>query len=206
MNLSKNLSRRTLLVAVLAGFVLLSAFLFYTTPKSPIQNSSAPLTANTAAVYKQEGASFGLPVRLKVPNIGVDAAVEQVGFTPDGAMDVPKGPADVAWFDPGPHPGDSGSAVIAGHEGWKDGIRAAFDNLYKLQKGDKIYVEDGKGATTTFVVREMRTYSASQDFSDVFRSTDGGAHLNLITCAGVWNKAQKSYADRLVVFTDKEIE
>ena len=49
-------------------------------------------------------------------------AVEDVGLTPGGAMDVPKGPSDVAWFDLGPRPGEVGSAVIAGHEGWKDNI------------------------------------------------------------------------------------
>jgi hypothetical protein len=37
----------------------------------------------------------------------------------------------------------------------------------------------------------------------VFASNDGGAHLNLITCAGEWNKGKKSYSERLVVFADK---
>jgi LPXTG-site transpeptidase (sortase) family protein len=119
---------------------------------------------------------------------------------------VPKGPTNAAWFDFGPRPGDSGSAVIVGHEGWKDGIAAVFDDLYKLHTGDRVYVEDGRGTITAFVVREVRTYDQNGDASDVFGLNDGKAHLNLITCEGVWNKTQKSYSNRLVVFTDKEIE
>jgi len=67
-----------------------------------------------------------------IPSINIDAAIEYVGLTSNGAMAVPKGPNDVGWFELGPRPGDIGSAVIAGHDGWKDGIPAVFDNLSKL--------------------------------------------------------------------------
>ncbi len=97
-----------------------------------------------------------LPVRLEIPEIHVDAFVEYLALTPTGAMDVPKGPDDVAWFDLGPRPGSTGSAVIAGHEGWKDNVPAVFDDLYKLKVGDQIYVEDGVGSTTIFVVKNFR--------------------------------------------------
>ena len=126
------------------------------------------------------------------------------GLTTEGAMAVPAGPTSTAWFDLGPRPGESGSAVIAGHEGWKDGIAAVFDNLYKLQKGDKVYVEDEKGVTATFIVRGIQVYSQNGDAALVFGSNDGKAHLNLITCEGDWNAIQKSYSNRLVVFTDME--
>ena len=143
-------------------------------------------------------------MRLKIPSIRVDTAVEHAGLTTQGAMIAPKGPASTSWFDLGPRPGEIGSAVIAGHYGWKNGRRAVFDNLYKLKKGDKLSVEDEKGIITTFVVREIRKYDPKANASSVFSSSDGRAHLNLITCGGVWNKAKKSYSDRLVVFTDKE--
>lgn len=115
-------------------------------------------------------------------------------------MAAPKDPDDVAWYDPGTRPGEIGSAVIAGHYGWKNGIQAVFDNLYTLRKGDILYVEDEKGVVTTFIVREIRTYDKNENASDVFFSSDGKAHLNLVTCKGVWNKDQESYSERLVVF------
>lgn len=144
----------------------------------------------------------GLPIRLKIPKIKLDSSVKYVGLTPDGAMDVPKNPADAGWFNLGPRPGDNGAAVIDGHFGFKKG--SVFDNLYKLGKGDKIYVEDEKGTIITFVVHEILRYDPKADASAVFGLSDDKSHLNLITCEGIWNKVTKNYSQRLVVFTDKE--
>lgn len=146
----------------------------------------------------------GLPTQLKIPTIGVDALVEGVGVTINGEMDVPKGPTTTAWFNLGPRPGEEGSAAISGHFGWKNGIAAVFDNLHNLKAGDKIYVENDMGTSTVFVVREVHLYDQNADATNVFSSNDGKVHLNLITCEGVWNKEQKSYSNRLVVFADKE--
>jgi LPXTG-site transpeptidase (sortase) family protein len=207
----KILSKRTLLIVVLFEFILFAALLLYFIPKNSIRGGSALLVENVAALENQKQTNVGLPdspvgepMRLKIPKIDVDSTVIPVGLTPDGAMDVPKGPAEVAWFNFGPRPGENGSAVIAGHYSWKNNIPAVFDNLHKLNKGDKIYIEDEKGTNNIFVVREIRIYGKNADASDVFASSDSGAHLNLVTCTGIWNKAEKMYSDRLVVFTDKE--
>lgn len=146
----------------------------------------------------------GLPVRLKIPGIKVDAAIEYVGLTPDGAMDVPKKRDNAAWFEAGQLPGDIGTAVIAGHYGRQYGKGSVFDNLHKLRKGDKVFVEDDKGASIVFVVRESRRFAAAANATDVFGSDDEGVHLNLVTCEGVWDNALGGYPKRLVVFTDKE--
>ncbi len=150
-----------------------------------------------------EEARSGIPINLKIPSINVDAAIEQVGTTPDGAMDVPKEPENVAWFNLGPRPRENGSSVIAGHSGYKDNKPAVFDSLYKLQQGDKIYIEDEFGATTIFVVRESRRYDPKADATSVFSSYDGLSHLNFITCTGAWNEKERTHSDRLVVFSDK---
>lgn len=149
-------------------------------------------------------ASVDTSLRLKIPGINVDASVVGVGLTPEGEMDVPNNGDDVGWFKLGTKVGYRGSAVIAGHSRWESGDRSVFSDLYKLQSGDKIYFEDKEGAITTFVVRESRNYDPSADASEVFSSDDGIAHLNLITCEGVWDPVAESYSQRLVVFTDKE--
>jgi len=201
---SKILLKRTLLIVAPLGFVLFAANLLNFSPKNLTQGSSASLVENVATPSNQKQASVGLPVSLKIPVIGVDSAVIPVGFTSDGAMDVPKGPTEVAWFNLGPRPGESGSAVIAGHYGWKKNIPAVFDNLHKLRKGDKVFIEDEKGLAAAFVVREIRTYGKDEAAPDVFGSSDSKAHLNLVTCTGDWNKEEKTRSERLVVFTDKE--
>jgi hypothetical protein len=55
------------------------------------------------------------------------------------------------------------------------------------------------------VVREIKKYDLSADTKDVFVSNDGKSHLNLITCAGIWNPILGTHSKRLVIFADKEI-
>ncbi|MDO8600683.1 MAG: class F sortase [bacterium] len=205
--------RRILFIVAPAGFVLfLALFLDFLPQDSNLAalstgqaQSGSVLSENTVALPKQEHESFGLPVRLKIPRINVDAPIEHVGLAPDGAMDVPKERVNVAWFNLGPRPGEGGSAVIAGHFGWrKDKEASVFDNLHTLRRGDKIYIEDEKGEIISFVVRESRRYNPNADASGVFGSYDGKSHLNLITCEGVWDRVSKTYSKRLVVFTDRE--
>ena len=201
---SKILLKRKLLIVILSILFLSLITLLYFNLRNSTHGSSMSISEQGKINILADQSSFGLPVRLKIPKISVNATVEYVGLTPDKAMDVPQGPDNVAWFYLGPRPGENGTAVIDGHFGWKNKIPAVFDDLYKLQKGDKIFVEDEKGITTTFIVRESRKYDSNADASNVFISNDGLSHLNLISCTGVWNPIEKSRANRLVVFADKE--
>ncbi len=164
-----------------------------------------PLSNNSSDYPEKEEVEYGLPKHLNIPKIKVDAIIEQVGLTADQLMGVPKEIANAAWFNLGPRPGENGTAVIDGHFGWR-GKLAVFDDLYKLERGDKVYVEDENGLRTTFIVREIKTFKENDYPLEVFNSKDNKPHLNLITCEGVWNKGEKSYSNRLVVFTDKVME
>ena len=168
----------------------------------PTQSGPQKLGAST--IKQESTVVYGIPVRLKIPIIAVDAAVSFVGLGTDGYMEAPKGGVDVGWYKTGARPGNNGTAVIDGHYGeWKNGEGSVFDNLNKLKKGDSIYVEDDHGETATFVVRELKLYKRSEKDSTVFNYlSDGKAYLSLITCQG--NKSQGSYPDRLVVFSDKQ--
>jgi LPXTG-site transpeptidase (sortase) family protein len=148
------------------------------------------------------GIPQGLPVRLKVPIINVDSAIEDALITPDGRMDVPAGSENVAWFALGPHPGQEGSAVIGGHFGIVSGVPTVFYNLDKLVVGDKAYIEDDEGNTLAFQVRTIKLFDRNADATTVFTSDDGLSHLNLITCEGIWNQTNGAYPSRRVVFMD----
>lgn len=144
--------------------------------------------------------SQGLPVRLVIPTINVNTNVQYVGITPQGEMEVPSNAVDVGWFKLGSRPGEKGSAVIAGHIDGESGEAGVFINLYALKQGDELYVEDYQGIRTRFIVRESRTYDPGYA-EEVFSANDS-AHLNLVTCDGIWDGTKKSYAKRLVVFAD----
>ena len=202
MGSSKILLGRTLLIVIFVGCALSAALLFYFIPKNSAK--SGPTKSNEQEELDPSAeATFGLPVRLKIPGINVDSAVESVGLTPQRTMEMPKDPNNVAWFNLGTRPGEIGSSVITGHYGiWKNGKGSVFDNLHKLRVGDKLYIEDDTGTIISFVVLESRSFDPKADASTVFSSDDGKAHLNLITCEGAWNESKKSYSERLVVFTD----
>lgn len=173
---------------------------------APVPESVAPVETvepvPTVTLEAQTGP--GLPVRLRIPIIGVDAAIEYVGLTPDGAMDMVKGPVNVAWYSLGPRHGEEGSAVIGGHFGWSVGVASVFDHLYQLNVGDTFSIEDANGNIVSFVVRETRVYEKDADATDIFTSSDGKAHLNLIACEGVWDAVSNTYSQRRVVFADEE--
>jgi LPXTG-site transpeptidase (sortase) family protein len=173
----------------------------YPEAKFPSTGSNQNLIAYSD-IRDPGGVPQGLPVRLKIPSIGVDSAIEDALITTDGRMDVPVGSVNVAWFSLGPHPGQIGSAVIGGHFGINNGVPFVFYDLDKLRSGDKIYIEDDKGDTLAFIVRKISLFDRNADATTVFTSNDGLAHLNLITCEGVWNRVNDSYPERRVVFTD----
>ncbi len=173
------------------------SFLFF---GSSAQSSALDIVSNSA----KSPASI-LPAYLSIPQIKVNSNLESVGLTPDGAVGVPLGRNNAAWFNAGPRPGESGNAVITGHYGiWKNGVPTVFNNLYKLRLGDKIYVKDKKGSVITFVVKKKKTYNQNDDVTDVFIASDDNAHLNIITCQGTWNKITQSYPGRLVIFADRQ--
>ena len=155
-------------------------------------------------IIEKHPTTVGLPAHFKIPVADIDTAIYYVGLTSDGAMDIKNDPIQVAWYEFGPRPGEVGSAVIAGHYGWTNGVGSVFNNLHDLVKGDQVIITDNNGVSTVFIVRESKKYNPDAETSDIFKSSDGKAHLNLITCGGTWINSKNTYSDRLVVFTDKE--
>jgi LPXTG-site transpeptidase (sortase) family protein len=171
--------------------------------KLPIAGTGVPVSSAYSSIPAPGGVPSGLPVRLEIPVIGVDSFIEDAYITPEGAMEVPSGTVDVAWFALGPHPGQVGSAVIGGHFGIENSVPFVFYNLSKLKAGDKIYILDDGGNTLTFVVSSTALFGANADATTVFTSGDGKAHLNLITCEGIWNEIAGEYPERTVVFANE---
>lgn len=195
---------KILFVLLVSGLVVGGGIFFQWYPKQATISQAIELNVNVPTTALATAVEPGLPWRLTIPAIQVDAMVDYVGLTADGAMDVTMNQDNVAWYQLGPRPGEEGSAVIAGHFGpWNNGRGSVFDRLHLLSIGDQIAVEDDQGVKTVFVVRESRRYNPDDDVPEVFGSNDGLAHLNLITCEGEWDSVTKNYSKRLVIFADQ---
>ncbi len=139
------------------------------------------------------------PSRLRIPSIGVDAAVAGVGLMPDGSMGVPGDLWTSTWLSSGARPGQAGSAVIAGHRGI--GTQALFSHLENVRPGDQIRVSDASGGELVYqVARVASMYLSVATQLQVFGPTTQ-PQLVLITCFGHYSRSTRTYDQRLVVFS-----
>lgn len=198
----RTIIKRSIAVAGFVVYVFAVAYFlrFMTTP--PPEEVAVRSTVQQQGTAKKPVA-FSAPIRLVIPSIKVNAVVASTGLTSDGSMDIKKSPIDVAWYKFGPSPGSKGSAVIAGHYGWENGRGSVFNDLHSLRPGNVVTVKNEAGALVSFVVRKTKLYDPEADASEIFTSSDGKSHLNLITCEGEWIEARQTYSRRLVVFSDK---
>lgn len=193
----KNTQKRPLILIAFAGLSLM--LLFFVT-QLQIQKSVRSLVKKQVLAAETQDKNEGFPMHLEIPSINVNAAVEYVGVTPKGAMEVPINTVDVGLFKFGAYPGENGTAVIAGHYDGETGEPGVFANLNELEKGDKVYINYANGISLVYIVRGTHLYDPGFA-KDVFNGSNGD-HLNLITCDGIWDADKKSYSKRLVVFTD----
>ncbi|MET7322961.1 class F sortase [Streptomyces sp. NPDC005549] len=141
------------------------------------------------------------PVRLRIPEISVDAPFTDLAIGAKGQLQPPPA-ADtnlVGWYAKGASPGERGTAIIAGHVDTKTSA-AVFARLDQLDKGDKFRVERTDGREATFVVDDLETFAKDEFPSErVYGDTDR-PEVRLITCAGDYDHKVKDYTDNLVVF------
>lgn len=197
------ISRRWWLATVGCVILLIAAEVAIAMPLPAEPHPTIVPTTAVAVPVPHTTDTATLPVRLKIPALSIDAPVTAVGLTKTGDMQAPSGAHDTAWYKYGSYPGNSGTAVIAGHYGrWQNGDNSVFDPLNRLKMGDKLYVQDINGSTWSFTVRTSRLLRRDDNARSVFTSPDTKAHLNLITCQGTWNDTAQTFTDRLVVFAD----
>ncbi|MFF3202191.1 class F sortase [Streptomyces sp. NPDC002962] len=140
------------------------------------------------------------PDRVRIPAIHVDAPLTGLALTASGSLDVP--PAEkknlAGWYEAGTTPGETGTAIVAGHVDNADGP-AVFYDLGALRKGSAIEVDRRDGSVAVFTVDAVEVYQA-RDFPD--EKVYGAAsrpELRVITCGGGYTKST-GYQGNVVVF------
>ena len=145
------------------------------------------------------------PVRVRIPTLGIDAAVHPIGLNPDGTLGVPQpGPHldDAAWYVNSPSPGQPGPSVIEGHVDTTVGP-SVFFRLGDIAPGALVEVERRDGVRVTFRVDAVRDFLKTRFPSHLVyvgpRSQVGVPTLRLITCSD-YDPALHHHVGNEVVF------
>jgi Sortase domain len=140
-----------------------------------------------------------VPRWIRIPAIGVDAELVELGLQTDAAMEVPETARLAGWYRFGPTPGQLGPAVLTGHADWKHEI-GVFHDLGKLREGNELTIGRSDGTGAVFRVARVVQYPKSLFPSrEVYGDTDHAA-LRIITCGGSLDRDADGYRDNVIVF------
>ncbi len=166
-----------------------------TGPLLPQLRAAAPVPAVVPAAVA--------PVRLQLPALGVDAPVDAVGASEDGAVVVPPDGARTGWWSPGSAPADpDGSVVLVGHVDTAAGPGALF-RLREAEVGQDVVVTDASGAEHLYRTSGGAQFSKDSLPAGELFTTAGAPRLVLISCGGEFDRATRHYADNVVVVADR---
>jgi hypothetical protein len=131
---------------------------------------------------------------------GLVVPVDRVGLDEQRQVVVPPDVRRAGWYGPGVAPGaPAGSAVLVGHvDDLQQGL-GAFAEVRRLAAGDQIEIRTASGRTLAYDVVSLEQFAKSEAPMDRLFSQDGPHRLVLITCAGAFDPATRSYADNVAV-------
>ncbi len=139
------------------------------------------------------------PRAIKIPSIGVETYIQQVGVTKANEMATPTNVHFTGWYVNGVTPGEPGLSIINGHVGgrYSPGV---FANLKNTKTGDTIEIQMGDLSWRNFEIVSVATYSIEQSGAALFKDNPEITNeLHLITCEGNYNQKSDTYDKRLIV-------
>ena len=166
------------------------------TPQAAAPKTPAPSSVPVSVPFK------GLrPTSVKIPKIGAESSLLAVAVKTDGSISVPSvhTPMQAAWYKLSPVPGDVGPAILLGHVDGdkKPGI---FYKLKDLAPGDEVDVDRSDGKMLKFVVDRVTQVPKDTFPREAVYGNSDKPELRLITCGGVFDHAEHSYKDNIVVY------
>ena len=141
------------------------------------------------------------PTRVRIPSIGVDASIIDLGLRRDGSLQVPWDFEATGWYTGRAAPGEIGPSIVVGHFDSKEGP-AVFYDLRELEPGDLIQIERTDGLVAFFRVTESVRVDKDRFPTDEVYGATGEPTLRLITCSGRFDRDEESYPGNLLVFAE----
>lgn len=177
-----------------------------TAPASPSASPSAGprtlprATARDASLDALDVSAASPPTRIVIPDLDVDATVDDVGVQDDGAMVIPAAPTSVGWYRYGAAPADrAGNTVIAGHVATREDGAGALAPLRAARPGMRVIVTTADGARHGYEISGREAIVKKALPVDEIFARQGAPLLVLITCGGEYLPELRSHRDNVVV-------
>lgn len=169
-------------------------------PPQPAAAAALAGQGETFLPVSLEPLAYAPAARVRIPALGVDAPVTDVGLDQDGWIDAPppQDPNLVGWYQNGISPGQRGTAVVVGHVDNLSGP-AVFYSLGSIEKGQHIEVSRLDGKTAVFEVYGVEVFSKENFPGPRVYGDTGQPELRVITCGGGYSKSS-GYNGNVVVF------
>ncbi|MBF0689442.1 MAG: class F sortase [Cellulomonas sp.] len=212
---------RALHAVALAVLVVLTAACGSTPADAPPSSSApaattSPTTPAGPAVPDVPVADAGLgslpapapaPVRLVVPDLGLDMPIDAVGVEQDGTMEIPQDADRAGWYRYGPAPASpEGATVVAAHvDSWTTGI-GPFSRLRDVPVGARVEVTTSDGVVHAYAVREVTQVPKSDAPVEQWFDRVGAPRIVLVTCGGAFDREVGHYADNVAVTADPVVD
>lgn len=144
------------------------------------------------------------PRALYIDALGIAARILPMNLTSQSSIQAPQNVYDAGWYTGSARPGENGAVFIDGHASGATRM-GLFAYLDGLKVGDLVTVEMGDGERLTYMVRAVETMPEDTvDMRKVLSPyTTGTQGLNLMTCTGEWIETEKTYDQRVVVYTER---
>ena len=176
--------------------VVILVFVFSRVDYSNVFSSTTPIQITVPTTIPTPTQT--LPVRLIIPKLVINSQIEPVSVATNNIVEVPNDWSKTGWYSKTAKPGEVGTAVIVGHYDNQSGAPAIFYYLNQLEKEDKIIVLTDDSRELNYTVKEKTTLPFWSSIDDLMVNNKN-KNLILITCAGWWNQALRSYSERLVI-------
>ena len=139
-----------------------------------------------------------VPIRFRVPIIGVDDAVEYLEII-DGQMQPPTGAEDVTWYKETSRLGEVGNGIYAGHLNYWGVPEGVFFRLESLKEGDVIEIDGNDAKTYSYIVQWSQNFPSDEEPPEEALGTTNERAITVITCGGEWVSARAEYDHRTLV-------
>ena len=166
------------------------------TPGSTARLSTHVERLQGASLVTDQTSRAARPVRVRVPSVGIDAAVVPTGANANQIVVPPV--HRVGWFRGGPRPGEPGRTILIAHIDSLDGP-AAFTGLPDVADGARVTVVGSDGAPHRYRISRTVEIPKPQFPADLVYDPTARSTLVLITCTGAFDP-DTGYEDNFIAF------